>query len=338
VRIILSGVCFVLLVIIISVFERFREYSVIYLLLFGLIIQSILFPLWFFRGIEKMKYITIIDFIGKMFLISFIFLFINTPADFVLYAFFIFLNAVIIGIAAQVFIFKKYKMKFEKPSFGDIRYQFSSGFYMFLVYFSTNIITNLNPVFLGLLEVDYYYVGIFTAGYKIIQIFVLIISLITTTVFPHIVKIINENPNRMETIVFSFIRKVLMIIILIGILSLVFLYIFADLIVNLFFGVDYIETINVIRILSFAPLLIGIGHTLTLQVLVPLEFDSTVAKIYGSSAIVNIVLALIFIPIFGYIGLCVIILVTRIIPIFLSVIWIRKNKIKLNFFKFSKIE
>ena len=329
VRIILSGICLISLIIFVSFFERFRENSIVFLLLFGLIIQSVLSPTWFFRGIEKMKYLTIINIIGKIILIVVIFSFIKSESDYILYAFLVFSNAVLIGVVTQVFIIKKYNMKFHTSSLVDIKYQFSNGFYMFLVYFSTNIISNLNPFILGLLE-DYFYVGIFSAGYKIIQIFVLVISLITTTVFPHIVKMITERKNGADVKIFNFIKKILLIIVVIGVASLIFLFIFADIIVNLFFGVEYIETINVIRILSFAPLLIGIGHTLTLQILVPLEYDSLVAKIYGSSAVFNLVLCILFIPIFGYLALCVIILGTRFIPIILSLIWMRKNKDKLR--------
>lgn len=310
-------------------FDKFRQNLIIYLLLFGLIIQSVLFPIWFFRGIEKMRYITIIDFVGKILLIAGIFLFINSETDYVLYPFFILFNAIFIGLFAQIFIFKKYKLKFAKSSFKGIKYQFSNGFFMFLVYFSTNIINNLNPFFLGLL-VDYSYVGIFTAGYKVIQIFVIIITLITTTVFPHIVKLVSESNNKIGSNVFKFIKKVLILIILTGILSFVFLFTFADIITNLLFAAEYREAINVIRILSIFPLLIGVGYTLTFQVMVPLEFDSQVAKIYGFSAIIDIILCFIFIPIYGYLALCYIILITRIIPIILSFIWINRNKTKLN--------
>ncbi len=329
VKIILSSVCFVILLIIISAFEIFRQNSIIYFLLFGLILQSILFPMWFFRGIEKMKYITIINFIGKSVLIALIFLFIKSETDYVLYPLFVLIIAIFIGLISQIFIFKKYEMKFEKVSLKDIKFQFSIGFFMFLVYFSTNIINNLNPFILGLL-VDYRDVGIFTTGYKIIQIFVLIISLITTTVFPHIVKLISERNKQMEASIFKFIKKVLIIIILIGTASFVFLFIFADFITSVLFIAEYRETVNVIRILSIAPLLIGIGHTLTLQILVPLEFDARVAIIYGISAIVDLILCFIFIPIFGYLALCFIILIIRIIPILLSFLWIRRNKAKLN--------
>ncbi|MHA1932907.1 MAG: oligosaccharide flippase family protein, partial [Promethearchaeota archaeon] len=183
VKTILSGGCLILILIIVNLFDQFRQDSIVFLLLFGLIIQSILSPIWFFRGLEKMKYITIIGFLGKIFLLILIFTFINTQADYVLYAFFIFLSSVFIGIITQVFIVKKYKMKFKRSSLIEIKKQFSKGFYMFLVYFSTNIINNLNPFILGLL-VNYFYVGIFAAGYRVIQIFVLIITLITTTVFP----------------------------------------------------------------------------------------------------------------------------------------------------------
>jgi PST family polysaccharide transporter len=276
-----------------------------------------------------MKYLTIIHIIGKIILIVLIFSFVKSESDYILYAFLVFFNAILIGIFTQIFIVKKYKMHFHTSSLVDIKAQFSNGFNMFLVYFSTNIINYLNPFILGLL-VDYFFVGIFSAGYKVIQIFVLVISLITTTVFPHIVKMIKEKDNGTGANIFSFIKKVLLLIIVIGVLAFCFLFIFADTIVNLLFGVEYTGTVNVIRILSLAPLLIGIGHTLTLQILVPLEYDSLVAKIYGTSAIFDVVLCFIFIPIYGYLALCIIILITRVIPILLSLIWMSRNKSKLS--------
>ncbi|MFX1391507.1 MAG: oligosaccharide flippase family protein, partial [Promethearchaeota archaeon] len=296
VKIILSSICFIILLIVISVFEIFRENFIIYILLFGLIIQSILFPMWFFRGIEKMINITIINFIGKILLIVLIIVFINSSMDYVLYPLFVFIIAILIGFISQILIYKKYKMKFEKVTFPDIKFQFSIGFFMFLVYFSTNVINNLNPFILGLFT-DYRDVGIFTTGYRIILIFVLMISLISTTVFPHIVKLVSESNKKMEDKVFKFIKKVLLIIILVGVASFVFLFVFADLITEILFISEFRETVNVIRILSIAPLLMGIGHTLTIQILVPLEFDSPVAIIYGISAIVDLILCFIFIPI-----------------------------------------
>ncbi|MHA2182876.1 MAG: oligosaccharide flippase family protein, partial [Promethearchaeota archaeon] len=114
VKTILSGGCLISILIIVNLFDQFRQDSIVFLLLFGLIIQSILSPVWFFRGIEKMKYITIIGFLGKVFLLILIFTFINTESDYVLYSFFIFLSSVFIGIITQVFIVKKYKMKFKR--------------------------------------------------------------------------------------------------------------------------------------------------------------------------------------------------------------------------------
>jgi PST family polysaccharide transporter len=220
-------------------------------------------------------------------------------------------------------------MRLKRTSFKDIKFQFTAGFFLFLVYLSTNVINNLNPFILGFLE-DYYSVGIFSAGYKVIQMFVLVISLITTTVFPHIVKLVKDSDDKMEIETTQFIRKVLVLILIIGLLSLIFLFVSADIIVKLFFGPTYKETVNVIRLMSFAPLLIGIGHTLTLQVLVPLHYDSQVAIIYGSSAILDILLCFIFIPLYGYIGLCIIILITRTLIIILSLFLIRRRDIKLN--------
>ena len=60
-RLILTVFGFIILTLIVFSFEKFSKDWELYLLSYGVVIGTFLFPSWFFQGIEKMKYITILN-------------------------------------------------------------------------------------------------------------------------------------------------------------------------------------------------------------------------------------------------------------------------------------
>lgn len=64
----------------------FRENRLLYLIVFSLIISEVLFPVWFFQGIQKMKLVTVIQLSARLLTIPLIFIFIKSADDLLLYA------------------------------------------------------------------------------------------------------------------------------------------------------------------------------------------------------------------------------------------------------------
>ena len=83
-RFLLCLVSLLILLILIGGFDKFRTDALFYLLYFGIIIGNVMFPMWFFQGMENMKYITVFNIIAKS--LSFIpfFIFIRKPEDYML--------------------------------------------------------------------------------------------------------------------------------------------------------------------------------------------------------------------------------------------------------------
>jgi PST family polysaccharide transporter len=71
-----------ILVILLIVVPRFRSEWTLFLFTFGQVIGSVLSPFWFFQGIEKMKYITFLNFVDKLIFTLLLFLIIRKPADY----------------------------------------------------------------------------------------------------------------------------------------------------------------------------------------------------------------------------------------------------------------
>ena len=59
-------VAFFLLFVVVMAFERFSVDYEVYFLSFGIVIGQAIFPVWFFQGIEKMKFITIVNLLAKV--------------------------------------------------------------------------------------------------------------------------------------------------------------------------------------------------------------------------------------------------------------------------------
>ena len=96
--------------------ERFRVDFTTYILAFGIVLGNAFFPIWFFQGMEQMKYITYLNLISKITFTILVFLLVNSEKD---YNIFIILNvlvAFINGILGILLIYFKYKIKIMIPT------------------------------------------------------------------------------------------------------------------------------------------------------------------------------------------------------------------------------
>jgi polysaccharide transporter, PST family len=171
--------------IMIFTFNKFSDDKTLYLLTFGTIIESILFPVWFFQGMEKMKFITIIYSISKIIVAILIFTVINNASDYLLVPILYFIGSVSSGCISLFVLNKFFKINFYFPSIYQIKYQLQQGWHLFISNVSINMYRNANILILGFITTPLY-VGYYALAEKVIKALQALMGPISETLYPYI--------------------------------------------------------------------------------------------------------------------------------------------------------
>lgn len=204
-----------------------------------------LFPDWFFQGLEKMKFITILNLIVKIIFTTLIFILVKERSDFLIVPIlnaFSFLIAVILSL---YIIFNNYGIHLQYPRAAKIKSTLKQGFNIFVADFIPIIYHSSASLILGFFT-SFNNVGIFTAGHKILNLANQMLTALQRSFFP----LLNKDMKYFKIYKHT--------IILCGVLSFLFLVIFSSIIVKVFLSDQFSQTSIVIRILSPWPLFLTI--------------------------------------------------------------------------------
>ncbi|EIE1227920.1 TPA: flippase [Vibrio vulnificus] len=162
-RALLGIVCFILLLILIYIIPSIKDNAIVFLLTFLVVFGDILFPVWFFQGIEDMKYITIFRVMYKLIYSILVVVFVDNPSDVILVPLFDGLGSIISGMFSLVYIRSKFNVELIIPSISDIKDTYKKGYDVFLskimVVFYSSFNTFLLGVIVSPLIVGYYSVA-----------------------------------------------------------------------------------------------------------------------------------------------------------------------------------
>ena len=177
--------CLSLIVLTISVllYKPFFDERLTFFLTFPMLIGHVLFPEWFFQGMEKMKFITILNVGFKVFFTIGVFIFINEKSDYWVYPLLLSAGYIGAGICGQYILLKHYKLSFKLISFRITKSTLKSNFAIFVNQFLPNLYNNTTTVLLGIL-VGTSAVGIYDAVKKIVDLGAKVINILSRTFYP----------------------------------------------------------------------------------------------------------------------------------------------------------
>lgn len=148
--------------------ETLSENKELFFLSFGILIGQTIIPIWFFQGMEKMKYITVINLSIRLISLILILVFVKQPEDINLAIASQAFGFLFAGVLSLFIAYAKFDLKLSFPKKTDVFHLLSSSKDMFFSSLSLSLYKNFNLIFLGFLSTNTE-VGIYSAAEKIIK-------------------------------------------------------------------------------------------------------------------------------------------------------------------------
>ncbi len=313
-----------LLSVIIFSFEKFSEYWVIYYLTFGMVLGQILFPVWFFQGMEKMKYISILNILAKSIFLVAIFVFVHNKEDFYLVPLFNSLGFVIAGVISLYYIKKEFNVSFKWQSIDTLIYYVKDGWHIFISRIAVVLYTSSNIFILGLFT-NNTIVGYYSIVEQIIGGVSSLGSIVNRTLFPYLSKIWSQNKQNYYMKFQTIFKMMTFSMFIVAII----LYIFAPDIIKLISGKSIEESTTILQILSITVILFPLGGLFT-QSFVTQKENVYVTKSTLYTMLINLILVFWLIKLYGVYGLALTVLLVQIFHLSINTyyfIFIRKEPI-----------
>ncbi len=303
-------------------FEKFRSEWLLYFLTFGLVIGSLLLPTWFFQGMEKMRYISILNIVISLIYTVLIFMFVRTASDYLYVPLINSVGTIIIGLYSLSLVRKQFDIKFCKPSMDDIKHQMKEGWHLFLSTMAISLYTTSNRFILGFF-VSYTILGYYAVAETIVRALQGLITPISQAIYPYFSKLQSEN--RPKAI--GQLRKILLWIGVSSFLLSVFLVYCSPLLVELLAGRAYAASIPILQILVFIVFAVGVNNILGIQGLVAFGYQEKFSKIVIFAGILHIFILIGLILIWGSIGAAIAVVITELIICVLMYLALKRLKI-----------
>ncbi|QIM64079.1 oligosaccharide flippase family protein [Frederiksenia canicola] len=244
IKVFITLICFLILCVVVSSIPKLGSNRDVYILSFLWAVGQAIYPIWYFQGIEKMKYITLINVSSKIIFTILIFVFVKSDDDYLLVPIFNGLGSIIAAIISLWIIGKLIKQSIKIPSFNVIWMYFQESSSFFLSRLSLSLYTSANTFILGIATsttiVAYY--SIAEQLYKALQAFY---SPLSQVLYPYIAK---------ERNIVLF-KKIFIFSAILNLLGIIVLYLTSDFIFELFFsqriGVESVNVFTIFLIASF---------------------------------------------------------------------------------------
>lgn len=318
----LSTIVFVVWLFVGSVYTNLDAclYSVLYITVVG----NVLFPVWFFQGIQQMRYITVVNVLARFFSVIGIFCFVRDSEDYIIAAFCQSAVPLLAAIFSWIILLIKYQEVLVVPSYDNVKGALAEGWSIFTSTVAINLYTASNVVFLGLLT-NNTVVGYFSGAKKIIDNVLQLISPVTQAIYPHVSKKAAES----KADALAFLRKVILLLGGSNFLLSAVIFIFAEWVINILLGSGYEQSILLLRIMAFCPFMISMSNIFGIQTMLTFGMQREFNRILISAAVFNTCLVLPMIYFFAAEGVSVTVMLTETMVTLVMWFVLRKHAVKL---------
>jgi len=183
-KMLLVIIAFVILLFFILIIDKFSQEYLVYFFSFGMVFGQAIFPAFFFRGIEEMKMITIINVLAKVIFTFSVFLLIKNQEDYYFVPILNGLGFILSGCLG--FIFSLKYVSFTRPIFKKTLSIAKESFSLFLSNLAVSLYTKINTLIVGFFISDTM-AGVYSSMEKLVVATKSIYIPLYQALFPNIV-------------------------------------------------------------------------------------------------------------------------------------------------------
>lgn len=293
---ILCLLSFFILVSVVAIVPQFRQEQEVFYFMFGSIVGQCLMPIWFFQGVENMKYLTYSNLISKILFTLLIFVVINSPEDYIYVTLFQSLGNLLAGGVALLVVVLYFKVRFTIPSVKAIGKQLRDGWYIFISNFSIISYNNSNLFILGLFA-DPVIVGYYSIPEKITFAVRQVNGAFSNAIYPKICFLATQSHQEVK----HFFKGVFLPFAFFIFLVCAGLFAFSDEIIYLISNEYIAEASFFLKVLSFVPFIVLLGNP-PYQILLAYNEKQGYMRILFLTAVVNLILNFVLVQHYSALG------------------------------------
>jgi PST family polysaccharide transporter len=297
IKLALMVISLILMSIIILSFEKFRKDWIVYYLTFGMVVGQVLFPVWFFQGMEKMKYITFLNILAKVIFTVAIFVFVKEASDYLYVPLLNSLGFIIAGILGLWIVFKDFEVSFKFVGLEELKRQLKEGWHIFLSQVNITFFNNTNVIILGLFT-NNTIVGYYSAAEKLIRAVMGLQIPLINSVYPTMSKLLKEDINKAV----AFGKKLLIYGTFTYVTLISIILLLSNEVIILLLGDNFTNSEIIFKIMLIIPITVFINNIYGTQFLINIGHSDKFSKIIIISGMSNLILCPILTYFFSYIG------------------------------------
>ena len=273
---------FLILGVLLIFIPRVHGYELLFIFSMWACLYDVIFPMWYFQGIEKMKYITYITLVSRLIFLALMFVFIHSPSDYLFVPLIYGIGALISGGISLVLVFGPHRIKFKWQHGRSLKFYFSDAVPIFVSNVSSSLYVSTNKVitgtFLGLADVAYY-----DLAEKITTLLKIPQSILSQSLFPRVSK--DKN--------IGFINKIFKLSLAGNIALFLLILVSSKYIILILGGEQMLPARLIVNILALAVPLTAMSNIFGIQLLIPFNFNKDFSRVILTSGLVYLIQILI---------------------------------------------
>lgn len=312
-------VCFIFLGTLLFFINKYQQNGIVHLINFGTVLGQVIFPNWFFMGMEEMKYMAWLNLSSKILVAVATFCLVKSQNDLLLAVGLGSMGYILTGLGGLFIVAKVFRITFQFQPKKTLLTYFNESKYIFLSNLSSSLYTVSTPLLLGILT-NNLIVGYYSIAEKITQVFKNMFLPVFQALYPFISKKISQNEQEGR-------RLILTSSYIIGagffcVSALLFL--FSNEIILFLFGDKFSSSIKLLKILSGLPFLYALTSIYLIIGLFNIGKSKLTTKLLLIISIIHLILSTISIKYFGGFSAALVLAVTETIVTIFAIYFFNK--------------